>query len=355
VADGLKRVALAGPGGPSPAAAAVDDAESRRVSLDFVAADINDVLKALSLQSGINIVTGNDVKGNITVSLKRVSMTEALDMVTRLSGYTYAKFGPAFVVGTPSSVGAITARSEKPVENVTEFIPYRYTSSANLYRVLGDKFPGLKLPEADKNDLPSQPKLLVLTDSPKRVAEVRELVEKMEQVASVPTQGAVTEVYQVKYASPADLVSLLSRLVPTVSVQPGPTQGFHPEALGGSASFSSGGSYGSPPSNGGASTGGSMGGTSGGSGTGGNTTHLPMTLLLTGAPADLARAKEVLGEIDVRVPQMVYEAKVIDINDTDSQDLGFRYDFSQTAYIGENNSTGTAGTVGPGAAAGAAR
>jgi len=354
-----KKVALASNPSVSPGREALDDAESRRVSLDFVAADINDVLKALSLQSGINIVTGNDVKGNITVSLKRVSMTEALDMVTRLSGYTYAKFGPAFVVGTPSSVGAITARSEKTVENVTEFIPYHYTSSLHLYQVLNDKFPGLKLPEPDKNEVRSQPKMLVITDSPKRVAEVRDLVDKMEQVTSIPTQGAVTEVYHIKYASPADLISLISRLVPTVSVQLGPSQGFQPQALGGSASFSAGGNYGGDSSSGGSSTGGAAmgaGAATGGTGsTGGGGKNQPMTLLLTGAAADIARAKDVLGEVDIRVPQMVYEAKVIDINDNSQKDLGFTYDFSQTVNIGENNTAGTNGTVGPSAVAGAAR
>jgi len=61
------------------AAAGSDD-----VTLDFVGADINDVLKALAMQTHTNIVSGTDVKGPITVSLAHVSLEEALDLITKL-------------------------------------------------------------------------------------------------------------------------------------------------------------------------------------------------------------------------------------------------------------------------------
>jgi type II secretory pathway component GspD/PulD (secretin) len=337
-----------------------DPASGRRVSLDFVAADINDVLKALSLQSGINIVTGNDVKGNVTVSLKRVSLTEALDMVTRLSGYTYARFGSAYVVGTPTTVGTLTARNEQPAENVTEFIPYRYNSTAVLYRALLDKFPGLKLPESDKADVNAGPRMLVLTDSPKRAGEVREFVARLEQAASIPTAGGVTEVYQVRYASPYDLINLIGRLVPSVSVQAGPSQGFQPDVLGGSASFSASSSPagGAAPNAGapgsatpttaqGAGTNtGAAGAQAGGQGVANTPARMPTSLLLTGTAGDIARARELLAQLDVRTPQIVYEAKVVDISTEDISRLGLTYDFSRLVGIGENNETGTPGNVG---------
>lgn len=344
-----------------------EPAAGRRVSLDFVATDINDVLKALSLQSGINIVTGNDVKGNVTVSLKRVALTEALDMVTRLSGYTYARFGSAYVVGTPATVGTLTARSEQPAENITEFIPYRYNTSAVVYRALLDRFPGIKLPEVDKNEGAAQPRMLVLTENPKRAGEVREFIAKLEQAASVPTAGGVTEIYQIRYASPTDLQTILARLVPSVSVQPGPTQAFQPSTLGGSASFSASsspaggqapgaGSPGSatPTTAGGAGT--NTGGAGAQSGAGGVTGSLPpsqtpTTLLLTGTAPDIARARELLTQLDVRPSQIVYEAKVVDIANEDIKRFGLSYDFSRLVNIGETNTTGYNNVnVGPGTA-----
>jgi type II secretory pathway component GspD/PulD (secretin) len=346
---------------PRPAAArrgfAVEqnvDSALRRVSLDFVAADINDVLKALSMQSGVNIVTGADVKGTITVTLKQVSLGDALDMVTRLSGFKYARFGPAYVVGTPASVASIIGTDGDKAEPVTEFIAYRYNTQANLNRALGDRFPELKLPAAlDKEaDVPSRPKTLVVTASPSRAAEVREFVEKLEQAVSVPTTNAATEVYRVRYASAPDLITILGRLVPTLSVQLGPSQGFVSGSSGASAAYSAAPATGAA---GGAAGGATAGASVGGAGGGGTANpvgaqasgNLPNTILLSGATADIVRAREILTQVDVRVPQLQFEARVMDINRDDSRQLGIRYNFSQPVGIGEANfqKQGTQGGV----------
>ncbi|HZH98213.1 MAG TPA: hypothetical protein VEX38_04525, partial [Fimbriimonadaceae bacterium] len=68
------------------------------VSLDFVNTDVVQILKALAMQANVNIVTSPEVKGNLTVSLGAVTITEALDLVTTLSGLRYAKVGKTFVV-----------------------------------------------------------------------------------------------------------------------------------------------------------------------------------------------------------------------------------------------------------------
>jgi hypothetical protein len=76
------------------------------VSLDFVNAEIGDVLKALAIQSGANIITAPDVKGTVTVSLSRLTVEESLNLITRLSGYRYEKIDNTYVVGTEESLKA---------------------------------------------------------------------------------------------------------------------------------------------------------------------------------------------------------------------------------------------------------
>jgi type II secretory pathway component GspD/PulD (secretin) len=350
--------------GTAAAAATMEDLADRRVSLDFVAADINDVLKALSLQSGINIVTGADVKGNITVSLKRVSLPEAMDMVTRLSGFQYSKYGSAYVVGTPASVSAITGGVKAAEIPVTGFIRYRYTPPAQMYRVLQEKFPGIRLPEADKDQTgaaasPAFAKLLVLTDSKERVDAVSAFVEQMEQAVQVPTISTNTEFYRIKYANPNDLITILSRLVPTVAIQLGPSQVFQGASGAGSATFSSGGTFGPAAGGGGAAGGGAAAPAAGGAnlgagGSGGVANGIAASgstiLLISGAPADIARARQVLEQIDIKTPQITYEARVVDINRDDLQRLGLTYDVTRPVNIGEKNEQGL-NTVGPTAGA----
>lgn len=86
------------------------------VSLSFLGADTADVLKALATQSGENIVVGSDVTGTITVTLDSVTVEEALDYVTQLTGYTYVKDQHTYLVGSPESVGGL---SNAKVEIVT--------------------------------------------------------------------------------------------------------------------------------------------------------------------------------------------------------------------------------------------
>lgn len=47
------------------------------------------------------------------------------------------------------------------------------------------------------------------------------------------------------------------------------------------------------------------------------------TLVLVGAPEDIAKAEKILKEVDVPQPQVVLEAKIIEVNDDALRDLGF--------------------------------
>lgn len=322
--------------------------EDKRVSLDVVAADINDVIKALALQSGINVVTSTEVKGNITVSLKRIPMIEALDTITRLSGYQYGRLNSGYIVGSPASVAALTAVArEAPL--VTEYIRYRYLTSADLYTTLRTKFPGLQLPgnglATDGN--PAQSKLLVLTDTADRIEKVRTFVGDLDKAAANQTDTQTTELYKIKAANAVDLIRLVQQLAPAVVIQVGPAQAFQASGNGQSASFSSSGTLG-PNAASASSGGGGTGAANGGPGDtqNGSTLNSPTTLVLTGTPDAILKARQILEQIDIRTPQIAYEARVVDVNREDLQQLGLRYDFTRQVFLGERNETGQ-GTIGP--------
>lgn len=69
-----------------------------RVSLDFVGTDIVQILKALAMQSNVNIVTSPEVAGKLTISLNNVTLGEALDIVTAMGGVRYTRTGNTYVV-----------------------------------------------------------------------------------------------------------------------------------------------------------------------------------------------------------------------------------------------------------------
>ncbi len=97
----------------------------RTVSLDFVNTEIVQILKALGLQAGANIVTSPDVTGKLTISLDRVTVKEALDIVCALSGLRYGRVGKTFIVTSAAkfsdTMSQFTGQQEEGVE--TRVVP----------------------------------------------------------------------------------------------------------------------------------------------------------------------------------------------------------------------------------------
>lgn len=307
------------------------------VTLDFVSADINDVLKALAMQTRSNIVSGSDVKGTITVSLAHVSLEEALDLITKLSGFQYAKIGKTYLVGSPTAIQTLTANGSAQSPAVTGVIAFSYSDPADLTLELKQLYPNLKTTPGKSAGGQAGGGVLVVTGSPEDVESARRMISDSEGVLSKNIQASRTEVYNIKYVSADDLQLVLARLVPGVIITPGPVQRTYAPApttadAGGVTAMTS-------------STG------SGGGTVTSVTGNLPVkptttSLLLTGSDADLARALQVLATVDLRPAQINFEAKITEINLNKTDHLGLTYDFSGAgSTVGETLSPNYAGKI----------
>jgi type IV pilus assembly protein PilQ len=74
------------PPAPSLPPSSRTPSESKLISLDFKDADIVNLLRILSAESGRNIVAGDDVKGKVSVSLHNVTWEQALDTILETRG-----------------------------------------------------------------------------------------------------------------------------------------------------------------------------------------------------------------------------------------------------------------------------
>lgn len=63
------------------------------ISMNFKGANMIDILRLLSAQHQINIITGPEVEGEVTVSLKDVDLWTALDAILKVNGYDYFQQG----------------------------------------------------------------------------------------------------------------------------------------------------------------------------------------------------------------------------------------------------------------------
>jgi len=72
----------------------------QQVSIDFQDADIKGVLRLLADLAGVNIVSGDEVKGKVTISMKNVPWDQALDTILSITGLGKKQTGNVITVMT---------------------------------------------------------------------------------------------------------------------------------------------------------------------------------------------------------------------------------------------------------------
>ena len=72
----------------------------RIISLDFQEADIKSVLRLMAEYGNTSIVSGDDVKGNVTLSMKNVPWHQALDAIMKVHGLTKQQMGEVVTIMT---------------------------------------------------------------------------------------------------------------------------------------------------------------------------------------------------------------------------------------------------------------
>ena len=72
----------------------------RIISLDFQDADIKSVLRLMSEYGNVSIISGDDVKGKVTVAMKNVPWTQALDAILEIHGLVKKESGNVISVMT---------------------------------------------------------------------------------------------------------------------------------------------------------------------------------------------------------------------------------------------------------------
>lgn len=206
-------------------------AVEKRVSLNFLAADINDVLKALASQSGQNIVASKDVKGEVTVSLSNVTLEEALDYVAKLSGFGYIKSNGTYLVGSKEGLRSVTGATSG--RSTTEVLSVRYANSDDVLALLKSQCPDVTASkvsarQANKSasaDASSDNKI-VLFGPEESVAMAKLLVQQVDDAVKGQAAEEKTEVYRVKYVNVPEMAKSLRSMIPGISVAYAPSQGF---------------------------------------------------------------------------------------------------------------------------------
>jgi type IV pilus assembly protein PilQ len=168
----------------------------RRISLDFVNADIHSIFRLISHVSKLNIVAGDDVSGQVTVRMEDVPWDQALAAVLQAKGLGSQRFGNIVRVAPIETIKAeqqAALEAKRAQEELTDLsllvVPLDYASAPDLETQIGSLLTERGSVEVDKRG-----NQLIVKETEMRLAQVRELVRHLDkQTPQVLIEARVVE------------------------------------------------------------------------------------------------------------------------------------------------------------------
>ena len=202
---------------PPPTAPPVPAAQRGRfVVLNFDNADIETVIQAASEIIGFNYVLAPDVRGKVTVQTSgRIAQEEVFGVllaILEVQGFTAVKSGNLYKIvriegarerAVPTIVGPVADPNRTTDEIITQIVPIKYSSVADLSALLRPLIStrGTLIAHRETN-------VLIITDAASNVSRLLDIIRLVDvQVAQEELQ-----IVPISYADAGELASILTQL-----------------------------------------------------------------------------------------------------------------------------------------------
>ncbi|MDD5774161.1 MAG: secretin and TonB N-terminal domain-containing protein [bacterium] len=167
--------------------------EKKLSNMDFVDAEISDVLRILAEEFQLNIVAGTDIKGKVTVSFNNVTLDDALASILRVNGYDYVK---------KDNIIRIIKLGQPGVETESRVFTLKHVDAANIKASLGAMISQYGSIETmvRRNGVGSErtkdrSKILVVTDVPGNLKKIEDVIIQLDTPSSqVLIEAKIVEV-----------------------------------------------------------------------------------------------------------------------------------------------------------------
>jgi len=210
---GLCQIAALGVAMPSVGSRPVQAQEARRVSLDFVGADVHTVAKALSIQSGVNVVVMPSITGKVTIRLTQVPLEDALRRVAAAVGSDVRKMEDTYFLGSTVELRAMIAKS-----GGRQAVALKHTPAAEVQKLLQAALPYLTVEAVEKANI------VVLTGTEDdlavgaRMAREADVAPPPTPVPAPPVPEIMRDAYTVKWSKADQLAQTLQRAMPDLKI-----------------------------------------------------------------------------------------------------------------------------------------
>ncbi|HKK83416.1 MAG TPA: secretin N-terminal domain-containing protein, partial [Atribacterota bacterium] len=169
------------------------------ISMNLKETEVIDAIRTLSLLSGVNIVADDSVSGNITLNISEVTFKEALDWILKLKRLSYTQVGNALIIGTPEIIDTYK-------ERITRIVHLENADVENLKGVLDSYFG-----EEGKIKITTDARLnnMIIEGTPETVAKAEELIEETDT-------SLITETFKIDNATFDKEVDEIKRMLAIV-------------------------------------------------------------------------------------------------------------------------------------------
>ncbi|MEK7376476.1 MAG: hypothetical protein AABZ57_04865, partial [Candidatus Margulisiibacteriota bacterium] len=195
-----------------------------RISLNLKDAPISSALSALGQEARLNIVTGRNVNGKITISLKDVTASEALFSIIKASGLSAKREAGIIRITSPSETAGDEISREKGV--ITKTFISNYLSADDVRETLS------KLGYEDTKIISTKgSNIIVVEGSANTMSKVSRIIKKLTATPNqVLVESRIMEITAGNAATPSTLGIKAKYTGTTFTTQ---TEGFaNPAAVG---------------------------------------------------------------------------------------------------------------------------
>jgi len=163
-----------------------------KLSLNFQDIEVRSVLQLIADFTELNLVASDTVSGSITLRLDNVPWDQALDLVLKTKGLDKRQVGNVLMVAPAAEIAERERQeleTQKQLQELaplqTEYIRVRYASADELFKLFGGSgsangSTGSILSERGSAIVDERTNSIILTDTGDKIAEFRDLVEKID-------------------------------------------------------------------------------------------------------------------------------------------------------------------------------
>lgn len=159
---------------PSPEGTEVTTGSQQTISLDLKGVNILDVLKLISKESGLNIAAGQNVRGTVTLFLKDVDIWDALRIVLETNDLAYEREGNLVKVMTEQDYERFYGERFRE-KTALRVLPIQYSDALTVSQSLNQVKTRIGRIVVDE-----RANTLILIDIPERIEQMAEIVREID-------------------------------------------------------------------------------------------------------------------------------------------------------------------------------